>query len=610
MNTGVPVRSARRAPPRIPVSIALCLFLMLVFASIVTFLPRTSFAYSPSILATQTFARGEGGNAPAVPGQPIVDQYTVALYHFDAPTGTNQVIDETGHYTGTLHGNAAVTTAGLYSGVLALDGSGSYMDIGHLGAMPQGTIELFVDFTYACNSTGDPGLVVAGSQYGGTNIALELTQGTLFDIYTNGTMNRADSGINPCRYLRGSAANYFLYAGYAPWPYETFRFHHVAATWGPRGIEVWVDGVLHGVGRGEPPPGNVYSYSCNPQMYAFIQPGPYAPVTVNPLYPDRCLEPAPAPLWTPGYPPGDYTGPLPAYETFLVGCKPNGICFRGRIDELRISNIQRTFHYSVVPTITPTPTATSVAITGEYSVDATMQALYHLNDWAVPCQFWSCVRDSVTNQAHAASGALHPLGRFNKALATANGTLVIDNPNLRHFDKGSVEAWVNFQGGAGRQPIIFAGATPGDWGGALHLGALNSNASIFFSIYDGIDSRSALSSKTPQSLKGCWHHIAGTWGPRGIELWIDGQLENRNTTYTGAMGTQVLGWRFGGNYANESMSGGLDEVLVTAAQRTYTAAHYAVNRSVRAPTDSESLLYLPWLGKDATSGSPTSNLCW
>jgi len=54
----------------------------------------------------------------------------------------------------------------------------------------------------------------------------------------------------------------------------------------------------------------------------------------------------------------------------------------------------------------------------------------------------------------------------------------------------------------------------------------------------------------------------------------------------------------------------LDEVLVTAAQRTYTAAHYAVNRSVRAPTDSESLLYLPWLGKDATSGSPTSNLCW
>src|SRR5574341_805410 len=70
-----------------------------------------------------------------VPGQTMTDTNTVALYHFDYPTG-NIALDATGNYTGTLYGNAVVTTTGLYAGVLVLDGNGSYVRTGYLGDMP------------------------------------------------------------------------------------------------------------------------------------------------------------------------------------------------------------------------------------------------------------------------------------------------------------------------------------------------------------------------------------------------------------------------------------------------------------------------------------------
>jgi len=87
----------------------------------------------------------------------------------------------------------------------------------------------------------------------------------------------------------------------------------------------------------------------------------------SPIYP-LCQSP------TMGLVPGAYAGGLPAYNTFLVGCDAGGWCLNGRIDEVRISNIQRTFTpiYDLPPVppgpVTPTPTPTPTGPFPDFSV--------------------------------------------------------------------------------------------------------------------------------------------------------------------------------------------------------------------------------------------------
>lgn len=529
-----------------------------------------------------------------VPGQPPVDAYTIALYRFDTP---NMIaIDATGNYTGTLHGNATILDSGLYAGVLHLDGSGSYVRTGYLGNMPQGTIELFVDFLEMCQQSSTFTLFSAGGEFGSNSSVLLIGQfpGRFlgFDIYSGGKWHSADSGINACRYLAGTSGPL--------WPYETWRFHHVAVTWGPRGMEIWVDGVLHGVGNDYPDAYvRPYKYMCNPQM----QMGDMDGEPPNPLYP-ACKTPVMAPTM-PAYPPGDYTGGLPDYTTMLIGCDSKGSCFKGRIDEVRISNIQRTFHWSVVPTVTPTPTWTPIAPSGEYSVDAYTRALYHLNFSA----FGGVLEEvSQTYKNLIGLGKIVPNGRFGAALSL-DGYSRVELGDPGALSQGTVEAWVLFAEANAVQPIFAVPRYSITNQMLLFLGSSSYFPTLRFGLYDGEDITYWVDSGiTPSSLAGCWHHIAGTWGPRGIEIWIDGTLRSADRSVTTGMAWSNPFWRLGCDNEGQCMTGILDEARISRIQRIFvppSSVRFSSSR-LYSRRDSEVYVYLPLI---LVGPTPTTSSC-
>ncbi|MCI0478022.1 MAG: LamG domain-containing protein, partial [Anaerolineales bacterium] len=469
----------------------------------------------------------------AVPGQTQVDANTLALYHFDAPNIV--AVDATGNYTGTLIGNAAILDSGLYNGVLSADGNGAYVDTGNLGNIISGTIEGFVDFQPVCNGgaanfaifsaiDGGSGQTVLYVGVDGDNANLNYPGETtnavahlIFWIYANGQWHWAESGINVCRYLAGASG--------PAWPYETWRFHQVAATWGSRGMEIWVDGVLHGVGvlapntRTEP-----YPYKCNPQAQLGI--ANYPP---NPLYP-VCRTPVAAPQTTPSPPPGDYFGTFGPYTTFRIGCDSVGKCFKGRIDEVRISNIQRTFEWTVVPTVTPTPTWTPVSSSGEYAVDAYTRALYHLN--SAP---GNSVLEEVSQTYKGLSNAsVVPNGKLNAGLNVNGDYSSVLLGNHGPLIQGTIEAWVNYSSAGAMRPIMFV---PKDYNSnqPLLFFGTTSASSVGFAVFNGAGTYWVDSGVAASSLVGCWHHLAGTWGPRGLEIWVDGTLRQTDPSMTGTM---------------------------------------------------------------------------
>jgi hypothetical protein len=72
-----------------------------------------------------------------------------------------------------------------------------------------------------------------------------------------------------------------------------------------------------------------------------------------------------------------------------------------------------------------------------------------------------------------------------------------------------------------------------------------------------------------------WIHVAGSWGPRGMRLYMDGALVAAGA-YTGGFADSSNAWRFGGNLdlclgsdcvtANRHFDGLLDEVVIWGRQ--------------------------------------------
>lgn len=539
-------------------------------------------------LTARTSPPRAASSAQSVPGQPQVDANTVVLYHFDTPDTV--AVDATGNYTGTLVGNATILDSGLYAGVLYLDGNNSYVQIGNLGSMPQGTIEAFVDFSQTCNHLWDLTILSAGGPLGSNQTTLWLgAHGALmFGIYDGTTWHYADSGITACRYLtQGGTTNPFPWQNIpVRWPYETWRFHHVAGTWGPRGMEIWVDGVLHGVGTTYPDTIYPPKYKCIPQDQE-----------ASPIYP-VCTTPVPAPQMTPEPPPGDYYGGL-APSPWMIGCDQGtqgGLCFTGRIDEVRISNIQRTFEWTVVPTVTPVPTWTPIAPTGQYAVDQYTRALYHLN-FSTP----QGVLEEVSQSYHKLNnwGAyIVPNGKFNAGLYL-DGASSVALGNGAPGNQGTIEAWVNFTSASAGQPIIADAEYNGSARSLLYLGPLSSST-LGFSVYDGTNQRWVDSGVSPASLAGCWHHIAGTFGPRGLEIWIDGSLRKADPTYTGAMYWSNDLWQLGCDTRGNCMKGIVDEVRISSIQRFFVTPSHTSRASAQTPVPQSPNLQAPRLGQNLT----------
>ncbi len=567
------------------VKLAICLVIVLGFVIVATasFDPLSASAPNSSLAQqanpSRTSTPSSSVTPPAEPqsrlgtrllaGQTGVDANTVALYHFDTDAS-----DATGRYNGTLAGNAFVTTAGVYNGALHTDGAGSFVRVqvaGQWGNMSQGTIEAFIDFSAACTAASSASAIISiGANYGGMSdlVELQVNPGLMFRVWgSDGQWHTADSGINACRYLSVTSGPL--------WPYETWRFHHVAGTWGPRGVEIWVDGVLHGVGTtltGLVPPND--PYACNPQQQmGWPTEQGYLPNNSYPV----CKTPVIAPLMT-ATPPGDYGGGIPSFAYLLIGCNSYGSCFDGRLDEVRVSNVQREFDWGVDPTSTPLPTQTPVSVSSPYSTDSHTLGLYHL-DYSLPGRFSTGVYNEIiqnydaqyTGNAGIIAGGKFGAGLYLSGVSDGATLTVLDVPNLGSPSSGAMEAWVNLADSAPVFTLLDAFTDRGDgtYQDRMVLGTHAPKGNIAFGLDIGGGWAWADSQIYPQDLIGSWHHLAGTWGSRGMELWLDGKMCT-HYNYYGGIYYPLFRYRVGCDASGHCAQAIFDEVRLSSVQRTFT----------------------------------------
>ncbi len=525
-------------------------------------------------------------------GRPEVDSNTIALYHFDDQNGAN-VPDATGNPDGVVYGQSNITSA-VYGNGFRFDGS-TYIRPGNpSGLSQQGTIEAYVDFAEYCRDRGSIPFTIAsiGGEYGSGQVVARLGADTwlYFRILgPDGYWYRASSAINVCRYLISGLTNPSNGQQYW-WPYETWRFHHVAGTWGPNGVEIWVDGVLHGFGfRDSEPMDMTYNpYACNPQMQlGIVDPIDKWNYPPNPYYPDCSTVRRGLPL-----PPTDYTGGLLPYTTVLIGCDPNAsrACYYGRIDEVRISNVQRSFDTMVDPTSTPPPTQTPVQ-TGVYNVDAHTLSLYHF-DSVNPTSAY----DSATGQySIVPNGAVIVPGRYDNALEF-NGRNCLRLPTWNPLN-GTIEAWINLDSGNPPLDIFSVQEYSISSNPSVYLGTLPtlSGGNLVFAIASNDVRYIANSGVDPASLTGVWHHVAGTWGSRGMEVWLDGQLRGTARFY-GRFPQPMSDSLAGCGAGNVFMRGLIDELRISDVQRTF-APYRQSPTSTPSVTPSVYWRDLPYLGR-------------
>jgi len=170
-----------------------------------------------------------------------MDANTLVLFNFDTPSNKT-VVNESGdaNLNGELFGNAKIAQGeGKYGGCLILDGDGDYLRVNPFGNPDEGTVEFWFKVPHANPSQKSlaPGvlwtLTSACGEYGesfdspfilATHTGIS-SPNLWFGIWTDKWIV-ADSGID---------ANDL-----------TGQWHHVAGTWGKRGLEIYIDGKLSG----------------------------------------------------------------------------------------------------------------------------------------------------------------------------------------------------------------------------------------------------------------------------------------------------------------------------------------------------------------------------
>ena len=200
-----------------------------------------------------------------------------------------------------------------------------------------------------------------------------------------------------------------------------------------------------------------------------------------------------------------------------------------------------------------------------YVVDPNTVALYHFDgDWT----------DEVGNHPGApAGGVTFDGGRFDQGLSVdgvddyVRAGNVHRNPS-RDTRAGTVEAWVMLADVPTHFVVLGSGVEyGGTWDDGFFLGRHSGyGGDLMFGLW-GPGWQFAHSGIDPADLVGQWHHLAGTWGPRGIELWLDNEVVAAIPSTIGLVnpnyGTMLIGtdsWRW-------HTSGLIDEVRVSDIQR-------------------------------------------
>ncbi|MBU1172925.1 MAG: LamG domain-containing protein [Proteobacteria bacterium] len=174
-----------------------------------------------------------------------------------------------------------------------------------------------------------------------------------------------------------------------------------------------------------------------------------------------------------------------------------------------------------------------------------------------------------------------------------------DDPTLDLTSAGSIGAWIkvtafdnNFAG------IIRKGGLANDSDLAYSL-EFRAGRRLRLTIHSTTSSLSLDSSATLTA--GIWYHVAGTWGPAGMFIYIDGQEDNhrpdtlvvRNTTGTVQIGAQ-LDELFNPAQKNYGFHGILDEVFIYATQEDLCGIRDIFSNPCN--TGCDALAYYPFNG--------------
>ncbi len=204
----------------------------------------------------------------------------------------------------------------------------------------------------------------------------------------------------------------------------------------------------------------------------------------------------------------------------------------------------------------------------EHAVDAHTVALYHFNGDAV---------DAVGNHAAALRGnsayTVESGGALGMGVSVDGQGDYIRLGNVhqnpaRSTSAGSIDMWVNLTATtSGNFELATAGREYGeDYDDGFYLGRYG--GSLLFGIWTG-NWQWAQSGIDPNSLVGRWHHLAGTWGSRGVELWLDGVLVARNN-HTGGMSSSYSTILVGSGSWQWDTPAVIDELRISDSQRDFS----------------------------------------
>jgi len=146
-----------------------------------------------------------------------LDENTLALYHFNEDSGSI-LLDETGRWNGTLDSSVRSTT-GFAGKCLSLS-TGKFSTFGTIipDNTPNGTIELYFSFDPDSVNTGNH--ILIGNDGARCNI-----------LYKGDTLYFLKNHSNFTKYVKALAS------------VQKGKWHHVAGTWGSKGMRLFLNGV-------------------------------------------------------------------------------------------------------------------------------------------------------------------------------------------------------------------------------------------------------------------------------------------------------------------------------------------------------------------------------
>ncbi len=159
-------------------------------------------------------------------------------------------------------------------------------------------------------------------------------------------------------------------------------------------------------------------------------------------------------------------------------------------------------------------------------------------------------------------------GIFQNALAVSNNTvLAYDNSNIQSIS-GTFEAWIrpNWNGNDGQQHRILSW---GDAGGMLIEKDGGNYLKVILNLYgtNGLPERSA-GTNISNWVYGEWHHIAASWSPSELKLYVDGVLVSQANVGFNPPPIYTTNVHIGSDGNTAQWDGSIDELRISDIVRT------------------------------------------